>query len=124
MTKRRFTLLEAYERFTEKETLCIRESNFEEVRSLQEKKGKLIRELGILEDAELIEDNERQDFDRRLVELGRIEEANGQLLDKMQRQNRSNARSLAKQVSPVARIQKAYGGSDRPAVQRGLEGKA
>ncbi|GEM_PF-906224 len=123
--KRRFILLDAYERFTEKETLCLKESNFDEALRLQGKKSKIIRELADLDDAERLSEEKRQEFNRRLADLERIESENGQLLERMQSENRSQVRSLSKRVLAVSSIQKAYGSSGGKATtERGLEGKA
>lgn len=123
--KRRFILLDAYERFTEKETLCVKESNFDEALRVQDKKSKLIRELADLDDAGALDEKERQEFNRRLADLERIELENSRILEAMQGENRSQARSLSKQVLAVSSIQKAYGGSgSKPFTEGGLEGKA
>ena len=123
--KRRFILLDAYERFTEKETLCLRESNFDEALRVQGKKSKLISELAVLDDGDSLSENESQEFNRRLADLKRIEEENAQLLGQMQGENRSQAKSLSKQVSAVSNIQRAYGNSGgKPMSEGGLQDKA
>ena len=123
--KRRFILLDAYERFTEKEALCLKESNFKAAHKIQEKKSKLIRELSVLDDLNSIDEAERRDFNQRIEDLERIEAENAQLLDQMQGENRMKARSLSKQVSAVSGIQKAYGSSrGKPMTEGGLKGKA
>ena len=123
--KRRFILLDAYERFTEKETLCLRESNFDEAVRVQGKKSKLIRELANLDERDELSEKEVQEFNRRLADLERNESENAQLLDQMQGENRMKARSLSKQVSAISGIQKAYGKScGKPMTEGGLEGRA
>ena len=123
--KRRFILLDAYERFTEKETLCLRESNFDEAVRVQGKKSKLIRELANLDERDKLSEKEVQEFNRRLANLERTESENAQLLDQMQGENRIKVRSLSKQVSAVTGIQKADGKSGgKPMTESGLEGKA
>lgn len=123
--KRRFILLDAYERFTEKETLCLRESNFDEAARVQGKKSKLIRELANLEERDNLSEKEVQEFNRRLADLERNESENAQLLDQMQGENRMKARSLSKQVSAISGILKAYGKScGKPMTEGGLEGRA
>ena len=100
--KRRFILLDAYERFTEKETLCLRESNFGEAVRVQGNKSKLIRELANLDERDNLSEKEVKEFNRRLADLERTESENAQLLDQMQGENRMKARSLSKQVSAVS----------------------
>jgi len=123
--KRRFILLDAYERFTEKETLCLKESNFDEALRIQGKKSKITRELADLDDADSLSRKESQEFNRRLADLERIELENSQLLERVQAENRSQARALSKRLLAVSSIQKAYGSAvGKPTTEGGLEGKA
>ena len=122
--KRRFILLDAYERFTEKETLCLRESNFDEAVRVQGNKSKLIRELANLDERDNLSEKEVKEFNRRLRILSEPSRKMLSFWNKC-RENRMKARSLSKQVSAVSGIQKAYGKSGgKPMTEGGLEGKA
>lgn len=124
-TEKRFVLLSAYEELTEKETFCIKEANFDEIRKVQSKKVKLLGELDTLNDKDQLRTEEKEAFNKRIERLQMREKENDERLALLIGQNRVELRSLSKRASSVSQIRKAYGlpsGLEIP--NRALKGKA
>ncbi len=123
--EKRFVLLAAYEDLTEKETFCIKEANFDEIRKVQGKKLKLLGEMDALGDRDRLRPEEKEDFNNRVERLQIREKENEERLNLLMGQNRSELKSLSKHASSVSQIRKAYGSSISPeAPNRSLKGKA
>jgi len=111
---KRFVLLSAYEELTEKETFCIKEANFDEIRKVQAKKSRLLEELGSLDDEDRLKSEQRVDFNRRIDRLQTIEQENESRLEALMDQNRSEIKTLSKRSSSASKIKKAYGTASSP----------
>jgi len=123
--EKRFVLLAAYEDLTEKETFCIKEANFEEIRKVQGKKLKLLGEMDALEDGDRLRPEEKEGFNDRIQRLQIREKENEERLNLLMGENRSEMKSLSKHASSVSQIRKAYGSAfSREAPKRSLKGKA
>lgn len=120
---RRFILLSAYEDFTRRETVCIREEDFDRLESLQSKKEKVIAELSGLADSPT--DTERADFNRRIEALLESERSNEALLTEKMASNRQAYRKLTANAVAANKLRRAYGpANDRPASPGNLQGRA
>ena len=108
---RRFALLEGYETLTEKESLCIREGNFGEIASVQQKKANLLKALQSLEDASDLSGEQKDDFNRRLTALEEQENRNALELERMRSENRAEFKSLSARANAASQVRKAYGSS-------------
>lgn len=107
--EKRFVLLTAYEELTEKETFCLKEANFDEIRKVQAKKSKLIGELESLNDQDGVRPEEKENFNSRIEALKRQEKDNEECLKLLINENRTELKSLSKHTSSVSQIRKAYG---------------
>ncbi len=124
-TPKRLLLLETYEALTEKETFCIGERNFDEIRKIQAKKKRLLEELGKRADEPPESETERADFNARIKQLKAKEDANEALLETMMQENREQFRSLSKRVKSASQIRKAYGTANQTdGPRRSLKNKA
>lgn len=122
---KRFVLLSAYEALTEKETFCIKEANFDEIRKVQAKKSRLLEELGSLDDDDQLESEQKAEFNCRIDRLQAKEKENELRLAELMDQNRSEIKALSKRSSSVSQIKKAYGTASSPDNSRGsLKNKA
>lgn len=120
---RRFILLSAYEDFTRRETVCIREDNFERLETVQSKKAKVIEELSILEDTPT--EDERSQFNKRIEVLLESERANEAMLKEKIASNRQAYRKLSASAVAANKLRKTYGPTyDTLPSQGNLKGRA
>lgn len=117
-------LLEAYEDLTSKETLCLKEGNFDGVLRAQKKKALLFQGLEELQGTPL-RDEDRAAVRRRLEHLKEQEAANSAELQRRMKENREELKKLSANASSASKLRRAYAKpdvADRDA--SGLEGKA
>lgn len=120
---RRSTLLSAYEDFTRRETVCLKDEDFELLAKVQDKKVKVIAELQSLEDSP--DEAEKHDFNRRLEVLVELEKANEATLTQKMANNRQELRNLTKRSASATKLRRAYAPSgEKKSGQSSLEGRA
>ncbi|EDY81633.1 hypothetical protein VDG1235_1251 [Verrucomicrobiia bacterium DG1235] len=117
------TLLAAYEDFTRRETVCLREGNFEPMLRLQEKKAKVIAEFALLEAGTSKEENE--DISRRISVLQAREESNALILKEKIAGNRQEVRKLTLNAISANKLRRVYSApADRSLSSGTLKGRA
>ncbi|MDQ8200028.1 hypothetical protein QEH56_17825 [Pelagicoccus enzymogenes] len=120
---RRMVLLAAYEDFTRRESVSLRDENFELLAKLQDKKAKVIAQLHAL--PEQPDGAEAADFNARVAKLLEQEEANSKLLQEKMAVNRQELRKLSQNAVSANKLRRAYAApSDRPPLPRNLKGRA
>ncbi|MDQ8186173.1 hypothetical protein [Pelagicoccus sp. SDUM812002] len=120
---RRMVLLAAYEDFTRRESVSLRDENFELLKKLQDKKAKVIEQMALLQDTPNKSDAE--DFNQRLSELQKQEEANSSLLQQKMLSNRQELKKLSQNTISANKLRRAYAASsDRPSASGTLKGRA
>lgn len=120
---RRMVLLAAYEDFTRRESVSLRDENFDLLIKLQEKKAKVIAQFADLEGPP--EESEVVDFRRRISVLLEEERANASLLDEKMKENRMEHRRLSKNTVSANKFRRAYAAPvDRSVVPGQLKGRA
>lgn len=116
-------LLAAYEDFTRRESVSLRDENFELLAKLQGKKAKVIEQLRGLEDSP--SPSEAEDFKTRVAALLEQEEANSRLLQQKMSANREAYRKLSQNAISANKLRRAYAEpSDRAPMPRNLKGRA
>lgn len=103
---RRLVLLAAYEDFTRRESVSLRDENFELLGQLQDKKSKVAAELSALADEP--DAAEREDFERRIAQLLEKEEDNARLLAQKMASNRQELRQLSKNSVSANNLKRTY----------------
>lgn len=117
-------LLAAYEDFTRREGVCLREDNFETLLQLQEKKRKVAREL-MERKEEPMDVPERQDFDRRVTRLLELEKSYAEQLSQKLSSNRSELKQSRQNSVSANKLRRAYiGQGEASSKQSGLDGRA
>lgn len=116
-------LLAAYEEFTRKESVSLREENIEHMLKIQGKKAKVVAELETLRDE--VEEAETVAFNRRVAALLLQEEENGKLLAAKIASNRIEFRKLSRSSVSASKFKQAYAAPiDRSAVHGSLKDRA
>lgn len=120
---RRMILLAAYEDFTRRETVCLREDNIDSMLALQKKKGKVLVELGKVEgDAS---EEEKADFARRISALQEQEESNARFIAEKIAANRQEYRRLSQNSLSANKLRRTYYAPSDNAIASGeLKGRA
>lgn len=122
-SSRRTTLLSAYEDFTRRETMCLKDENFELLAKIQDKKSKVIEELQSLDDQP--DEAEKRDFNQRLEKLLEQERANEALLAEKMVNNRAEYRNLTKRSASASKLRRAYAPTtEKNTSQSSLKGRA
>lgn len=120
---RRLALLAAYEDFTRREGVSLRDENFELTRKLQEKKSKVVAELQSLD--EPASEEEQAAFKRRVDALLQQETANADLLAEKMTGNREELRKLSRSSVSANKLRNTYAAPiDRSPVRGALTDKA
>ncbi|MBK1880464.1 hypothetical protein [Pelagicoccus mobilis] len=120
---RRMVLLAAYEDFTRRETVSLREENFELMLKVQDKKAKVIAELETITDAPAEE--ERSEFKSRIEALLLQEAKNTEMLSDKMASNRQEHRRLSRNTVSANKFRSVYAAPiDRSGVSGTLKGKA
>ncbi len=117
-------LLEAYEDFTRRETICLRDETFEPMLRLQAKKASLLESIKRFEKASLDPDVAAS-CQTRIAALQAQEAANQETLAQKIAANRREYRKLAQGVVSASKLRSAYQNISSAPTQSGtLEGKA
>ncbi len=120
---RRQVLLAAYEDFTRRESVSLRDDNFELLAKLQDKKAKVLAAMAELTDSP--SEAEKEDFNQRLAVLLEQEQANGRLLQEKQIANRQEYRKLTQNAVSANKLRRAYAAPvERKAAPGSLKGRA
>ena len=120
---RRMALLSAYEDFTRREGVSLRDENFELMLKLQDKKAKVIAELEKL--SETASENELSEFKRRIEILLAEEAKNSDLLAQKMSSNRRDFRKLSRSSVSANKLKNVYAAPiDRSPVRGSLTDKA
>lgn len=120
---RRMVLLAAYEDFTRRETVSLRDDKFELMLKLQDKKAKVLSELDRLQD--LPDASETESFNSRISILLKQEEENEKLLELKKAVNRQEYRKLSQNAVSANKLRRAYSAPvDRSIAPGSLKGKA
>lgn len=120
---RRMALLAAYEDFTRREAVGLRDENFELVLKLQDKKAKVVEQLQGLD--EPMADGEKEDFDERVNALLRQESESAELLSQKMSKNREEYRKIARNSVSANKLRNVYAAPiDRSPVRGTLTDKA
>ena len=114
---KRMVALLAYEELTLKETLCLKEENYDGLLRTQSKKAKLLDGLAKLNDVPLAA-GEATRYAELLQALQQQESANAELLAKRMQTNRSQLRGLTRSGNSGVSALKAYGRPDNPPLDR------
>jgi hypothetical protein len=116
-------LLAAYEDFTRRESVSLRDENFELLTKLQDKKEKVIAQLDALDDRP--SPAESEDFKVRIGKLLEQEQGNSRLLQEKMSANRQALRKLSQNAVSANKLRRAYAvPSDRPKEPGSLKGRA
>lgn len=116
-------LLAAYEDFTRRETVCLREDNIETMLELQKKKAKVLKELSVAE-VEASE-AEKADFARRISVLQGQEESNARMIAEKIAANRQDYRRLSQNTLSANKLRRTYyAPSDNSIASGELKGRA
>lgn len=116
-------LLAAYEDFTRRESVSLRDGNFELMLKLQDKKAKVIAQLSSLDDSPNPADTEN--FNSRIAALLEQEQVNGELLEQKMSANRQEYRRLTLNAISANKLRRAYSApAARPAQPGSLKGRA
>ncbi len=116
-------LLAAYEDFTRRESVSLRDENFELLLKLQDKKAKVVAEITALKDTPVGE--EAEDFRKRISILLKQEESNSKLLQEKMSANRAEYRRLSQNTVSANKFRQAYAAPiDRTALPGSLKGRA
>lgn len=120
---RRMALLAAYEDFTRREGVSLRDENFELMLKLQDKKAKVVAELGKLD--EETSPTELADFNSRVDALLKEEARNARLLDQKMSENRAQFRKISRSSVSANKLRNVYAAPiDRSPVRGTLTDKA
>lgn len=120
---RRMVLLAAYEDFTRRESVSLRDENFELLLKLQDKKAKVVAEISSLEDSPVGE--EAEDFRKRISILLKKEDSNSKLLQEKMSANRAEYRRLSQNTVSANKFRQAYAAPvDRTVLPGSLKGRA
>lgn len=101
------TLLAAYEELTRKETVCLKEANWEPMLKTQAKKAKLVEGIS-KHTAELLLD-ERTQFNKRIASLQIKEAENAKTLAEKMKDNRELYRQITQRTKSGSKAIRAYG---------------
>ncbi len=120
---RRMVLLAAYEDFTRRESVSLRDENFELMLKLQDKKAKVVEQLASLDGAP--SQAEVEDFRNRIAILLKQEESNSRLLKEKMAANREEYRKLSRNSVSASKFRRTYAAPvDRSALPGTLKGRA
>ncbi len=120
---RRMVLLAAYEDFTRRESVSLRDENFELMLKLQDKKAKVVEQLTSLDGAPT--QAEAEDFRNRIAILLEQEESNNRLLEEKMAENREEYRKLSRNSVSASKFRRTYAAPiDRSALPGTLKGRA
>lgn len=116
-------LLAAYEDFTRRESVSLRDGNIELMGRLQDKKAKVIAQLESLQDE--VAQSEMEDFSSRVAALLKQEKENDRVLTEKLAMNRQEFRRLSKNSVSASKFRNAYASPiDRSAPNGSLKGRA
>ncbi len=117
--------LQAYEELTCKETLCLREENFDALLATQAKKARLLDGLAQLAETPF-KAGEAEQFKAKISALQRQEAENAAVLEEKMRVNREQHKALSRSAKSSVSALRAYGRPDPqpPAASSTLKDKA